>query len=432
MKIITQISAALLALGIVSQASADPVVYLTGSSAFRSTVEAALANNTGTNNGGVFDTGTVTYITYGSPTEGSANYMAFHGNINGSPTYINCAWSGSEAGIASASAVTLTNTDRNGNPIALNGSPEVWLNVSNVSLTFPGTIISTNPANGLFENGKVPYRGSDLAQADTSQAVSWTPFVANTSTALKDFGSEGVVTFTWTRNVQTVASNEWLDCSNVTIPQLNILLGNGAERASFFSGNTNDSDFTVYCVGRNLGSGTRMNTLADTTYGTHTPVQQFSIGYGVEEPAVNSLILTNEGNNGYESGGGVATAMAIPGSCQQADPFFGKTGWFALAYASPSDLLSKGVNTNSWVTVDGVLESNGAIENGSFWYWGHEHLYGKYQISGIQNTVGGILFQAVSKTVQATYGLSPGAHDPGLPYSVMQVTKDSDVSFPHP
>lgn len=431
MKISTQITAALIALGIVTQASAqtDPVVYLTGSSAFRSTVEKALANNTGAN-GNVFDAGTVSFVTYGNTSAGSANYMVFHGKISGNPLYIDCAWSGSEAGIASVCDTTLKNTDRNGNPIALHGSPEVWLDVTKVTLD--GSVIATNPPDSLLENNGVPSHGADLAQADTSQAVSWTPKVTGTSTDIKDYGVEGMVTFAWSRNVQTTPTHEWLDCSNVTIPQLNVLLASGYVPASLISGNPADSDMAVYCVGRNKGSGTRMNTLADTTYGTHNPVHQYSIGLGVEEQANGELLLTNEGNNGYESGGGVGAAMAIPGSCQQADPVnVGLNGWFALGYASPSDFLNHGVGVTNWVTLDGVAESNGAIENGSYWYWGHEHLYGKNGISGFTDTVGNTLYNAVKQTlVSQGYGVDPAGHDPGIPVSLMNVQKVSDVAFP--
>ena len=235
MKIITQLSAALLALGIVSQAGADPVVYLTGSTAFRSTIMTAILNNTGTNNGGVFDTGSVTYVTYGNSVRHQLpTIAAVHGTINGSPVYLDCAWSGSEAGIASACNTSLQNQDRNGNTIPLAGSPETWLNVSNVTLN--GSAISTNPPASVMESSS---HGADLAQADTSQAISWTPFVANTSTALKDYGVEGIVTFTITRNNQsgnsgsgipTGASNEWVDCGNITLPQMNTLLSLGACR----------------------------------------------------------------------------------------------------------------------------------------------------------------------------------------------------------
>jgi len=446
MKIIPQISAALLALGIVSQAGADQVVYLTGSTAFRSTVEATLANNSGTNSGGLFDAGTVTMETWGNSSASGANYMIFHGTVNGTPVYVNCAWSGSEAGIASACNTTLTNLDRNNNPIPLAGSPEIWVDVSNAAVNLtapPGTIISTNPPASIEENGGVPSHGSDLAQADTSQAISWTPFKSGTQTALKDYGVEAAVTFVWTRNHQTSPTHEWLNCSNVTLPQLVVLLGDGVEPASFFSGNTNDSDFTVYLVGRNLGSGTRMNELADSTFGAHNPVQQFSIGYGIEEtPHQNSLILTNEGDNGYESGGDVAKALAIvtpTGSCQQADPFNGGTGWFALGMVSPSDALNTGnfggEPTSDWVTVDGVSESNASIENGSYYFWGHEHLYGKFGITGTQDNVGSRLYKAVKATMGLPafhYGQNPGDHDPGILGQYMNVGKASDTAFPTP
>jgi hypothetical protein len=443
MKIITQFSAVLLALGLVSQAGADPVVYITGSTAFRSTVMTALLNNTGTNNGGVFDSGSVTYVTYGNSAATSANFAAVHGNISGSPVYIDCAWSGSEAGIASACNTSLQNQDRNGNSIPLAGSPETWLNVSNVTLN--NTAISTNPPASVMEGNS---HGADLAQSDTSQAISWTPFVANTQTALKDFGVQGIVTFTITRNNQsgnsgsgipTGASNEWANCGNITLPQFNTLLSQGALPANFISGNTNDSDFTVYLVGRNLGSGTRMNALGDSAYGAHRAVQQYSIGYGIEEtPHQNALILTNEGNNGYESGGDVAKALGILGSCQQPDPFNGGNGWFAVGYVGPSDALNAsgnfgGAPTNCWMTVDGIPSNNGTIENGQWWYWGHEHLLGKQNISGTPLTVGNVLFNAAVKTLQLqNFGANPGAHDPAIQNSLMNVHKNGDTGFPLP
>src|ERR1700733_15804430 len=202
MKTSNLISAALVALGIVAQASAQtPVVYLTGSTAFRTAVFDTLSSTLGRGSGGVFDASpAVQYTTYGNSTAGSANYMVFFGNISGSPVWIDCAWSGSEAGIASACNTSLTNVDRNNNPILLSGSPETWLNVSNVTVAAGGVgaIISTNPSSGspLFESST---HEADLAQADTSQTISWTPNTGG-QTALHDFGVEGIVTFTLSRN----------------------------------------------------------------------------------------------------------------------------------------------------------------------------------------------------------------------------------------
>lgn len=454
MKISTQITAALVALGLVSQALAtDPVVYLTGSTAFRSTVFLALSDNTDGPTNAVFDAGSVTYGTWGNSAAGSANYMVFHGTIHGSPVFIDCAWSGSEAGIASACNTTLGNTDRNGNPITLAGSPETWVDYTTATISAAGNVQSGNPGpNGSPANGaqlEASSHGSDLAQADTSQAISWTPFVANTQTALKDYGSQGVVTFTVSRNVNPNPTQAWLDCSNITLPQLNVLIANGVAPAGFISGNPADNGTALYLVGRNRGSGTRMNFLADSVYGAHNTVSQYSIGHGVQpgEAQTTALVLTNESNNGYESGGGVAKALAntgtssTSGSCQQADPFGNGTNWFAIGYLSPSDALSTGNNggqtpplnpgTNNWVTVDGVFSSNGSIENGSWWYWGHEHLYGKNGITGIQDTAGNALFSAVAgQLAKQNFGAVAGGHDPAIPYGLMNVTKPSDTAFP--
>jgi hypothetical protein len=455
MKINTQITAALIALGIVSQAMAtDPVVYLTGSTAFRSTVFKALSDNTGTSNS-VFQSGTITYGTWGNSSASGATYMVFHGTLtNGQAVYVDCAWSGSEAGIASACNTSLGNTDRNGNPLPLNGSPETWVDYTTATLSSAGNVQSGNPGpNGTIQNGaqlEASSHGADLATADTSQAISWTPFVASTSTALKDYGSPCVVTFTMSRNVNPNPTQAWLDCSNITLPQIVQLTAGGVAPASFISGNPADSQTAVYLIGRNLGSGTRMNFLGDSTYGAHNPVQQYSIGYGCGDPGdpaqtPTTLWLTNEANNGYEGGSGVAKALAdtgastTSGSCQQADPFGNGTNWFAIGYLGPSDALNtannggQGLypNTNNWVTVDGVLSSNGSIENGSWWFWGHEHLLGKFGISGVQDTVGNVLFRAVTDQVfSQNFGVAAGGHDPGIPYSLMNVTKPSDTAFP--
>ncbi len=399
----------------------------------------------------MFQAGSITYGTWGNSSAGSANYMVFHGTLtNGQPVYIDCAWSGSEAGIASACNTSLQNVRRDGTSVALAGSPETWVDYTTATLSAAGNVQSANPngANGASLEGSS--HGADLAQADTSQAVSWTPATNNTVTALKDYGSQGVVTFTMTRNVNPNPSQDWLDCSNISLPQIITLTANGYVPAWFISGNPNDL-MDVYLVGRNLGSGTRMNFLADSNYGAHRAVIQNSIGYGVDnrDPAqTNSLILQNEGNNGYESGGGVAKALAntdrssTSGSCQQLDPVHSTgTNWFAIGYLSPSDALNTGNNggqtpplfnnTNDWVTVDGFISNNNNIENGQWWYWGHEHLFGKFQISGIQDTVGNVLLNAVSsKIISQNLGVAPAGHDAAIPYSLMFVTKSSDVSFP--
>jgi hypothetical protein len=419
MNIKSKITLALIALGVVSIASADNVVYLTGSTAFRSTVYTALHTP-----GNVFD-GAVTQATRGGSL-GGANYMLFHGNISGTPTYINCAWSGSEAGIASAAGVSIQNTDRNGNPIPLAGSPETWLKADG-SVAMTDT--TTSPTTAELETSS---HQSDLAMADTSQAVSLTPYVANTSTALKDYGTVGIVTFTFAKNVNTTPSAEWTAMNNISLPQANVLFSAGYQHTAFFTGISSQTNNYVYLVGRNKGSGTRANQLSDTGYGTTTPVQQFSIGGGVQPgDPTTGLVLQYEANNGYESGGGVAAALGIDGSCQQTDPFFpSQPGWFAVGMLGVSDALSHGLAISpNWLTFEGVAESDGAIEEGQYQLWGHEHVLGRSNISGYQDTVGGKLFTGV-QTAIGTSGSNPAAHSPGIALNYMHCTKSSDTAYP--
>jgi hypothetical protein len=426
MKINTLLTTALVATGLVAQASAANVVYLTGSTAFRATAYNALITP-----GDVFDSGQPISVAEFGSSQSGANYMLFLGKINNVDTYIDCAWSGSEAGIASAADTPIENVDRNGVGIPLAGSPEVWLKADG-SIPMGGTQPEASaPTTDQLENNGVASHGADLAQADTSQAVSWTVPVSGTKTDLKDYGTEAAVTFVWAKNVNTHPSNNWTHLSNISLPQANVLLAVGSQPAGFFTGNTNDDSQFVYLVGRNKGSGTRANELSDTGFGTYNAVEQYSIGYGVEEAAIpNDLVLTNEGDNGYESGGGVATALGIDGSCQQADPFNpGYNGWLAVGFLGISDALAHGLTTANWLTFDGVAFSDGAVEDGQYDMWGHEHLYGAHGISGYQDTVGSKLYNGIITSLGAA-GSNPAAQDPGVLFTYMNCDKLSDTAFP--
>ncbi len=447
MKNYLKIAAAALAVGVASQAVADPVVYLTGSTAFRSTAFLALSASTPTNSpNNVFDSNTVSYVTYGNSAAKSANYQIFHGNIGGSGVYIDCRWSGSEAGIASACNATLLNVDRTGNTVNLAGSPCQWMDVNNFpGLTTPGTtiLVTTNPPASLLEtnsDGSAFTHVADLAQADTSQSVSWTPNTGG-QTALVNYGIEGIVTFALCKNYNSTPTSAYNDLTNITLPQYNILLAKGRLPVSFITGNPADTNY-AYCVGRNKGSGTRMVQLSTSTFGPHNGVIQYSIGYGVDstDPSQSStLILTKENNNGYESGGGVAQAIDVDGSLQQVDPYSGTNGWMAIGYAGPSDInpsspsstVPHPLGPSYWLTLDGIPVSNGTIENGQDWLWGAEHLYGKSGIAGTAAVVATNLYSAIVGQIAAQgYGTNTAILDPAIPLPLMTASRGSDTAFP--
>jgi hypothetical protein len=412
MSIKKSLTAAFIAAGFICQAASPNVVYFTGSTAFRSTYYNQLSTA-----GLVFDSSpAVTRATRGGSLSG-ASYMLFYGNIGGTPTYIDCYWNGSEAGIACAANVTVLN---DGLPLA--GNPATWLKADS-SVTMNDQTAA--PGAGELESSS---HGADLAAADTSQAVSLTPYVANTSTALKDYGVVGIIAFAWVKNVNSAPNAAWSNLKNITTFQMQSLFAS-PQHAAFLTGVATDTNY-VYMVGRNKGSGTRVNVMADSQYGINTAVNQFSIGGGVSTPTTGTLTLVSEGDNGYESGGGVAAALGIDGSCGQTDPNYGYPGWIAVGYLSASDAIKSGLTVaNNWLTENGVAESDGTVIEGQYTYWGNEHLFGKHNIGGYQDTIGTKIATAMQTTLNGTTPVLAN-HDPAIGTAWMHCTKVSDTAFP--
>ncbi|HWV99974.1 MAG TPA: hypothetical protein VNZ64_09805 [Candidatus Acidoferrum sp.] len=414
MKIKTLLSTALIGFGVISQASAINTIYITGSTAFRSQVF-----NTLSASGVVFDApGPDAVATYGASSASGGTWMLFHGMVSSVETYVDCVWSGSEAGIAATCGTTI---DNGGVPLA--GAPVFFL-VPN-TVTNPNGNNSANPGSSKTNSVSTP---PDLAMADTSQAVSLTQ-----TPVLHDFGVVGIVPFVYCKNTNSSPTAQWLHLTNCTHYQMRVCLGVPQE-AGFFTGSSADTNMYVYPVGRNKGSGTRVNFLADNAYGITTDVQQFSIG---GNPFTNGTAATlgDELNNGYESGGDVSKALSVNGSCQTPDPLQqlpdGTTpsGYIAIGYLGIGDATKNSLGTNLWLTLNGVFESDGAVEEGTYSYWGHEHLLGKNGISltSPEGKLGTALFSGIPGQLG---GSVTTAHSTGIKTTFMHCDKGSDIAIP--
>jgi hypothetical protein len=439
------LTCALVAVGVISQASADNTVYFTGSTAFRTQSFNTLNSTAGPSAGGVFDIPGTTVnghvapnITLsawgGSHANGdNAAYMLFHGNIGGSPTFVDCAWSGSEAGIANITSLPA--------PAVVNAQtlqPLAGVNEKYLLTTVPNGINSTNPVASELDASA---RQGDVALADTSQASS-DPLTQGA--ALVAYGPVCVVPFTWAKNNNTAsaasaAKTAWSRLSNVSLPEL-VNEMSAAQTADVFTGFAADSSTIVYPVGRNNGSGTRANFENDTTYGLLTPVNQFGIGSAPDGgvtggTAGGTLLLTAVGNNGYESGGNVASALGTIGSTSQTDPNLNglgghNAGWIAIGYLGISDATTLDATQSTlWLTENGVGESDQAIVGGNYSYWGYENLYGKPGNGGFQDTVANVFFSSLQFTVNSVYA-GGASHSVGVPLADMNCTKPTDGSFP--
>ena len=241
------------------------IVTLTGSTAYRSVVYAAC-----TTPGVVFASaasGAVTDPRVVSPLNtNSANDIVYEGYIkldNGVYRLYDlvCSFTGSEAGIGSVAGVTNIPNDTpvfNGGTSPLPGVPPAYLSQS----------------SGWTAKGPPGAITTDLALSDTSQAVSLTKRVVNTSTDLVPYGVVGIVTFEWLKGKNTAPSSSWTDLVNLTHPHIRFLL-TSSQPASFFTGVQEDKTIVI-AIGRNRGSGTRANCLLDAVYNVTTPVDQWA------------------------------------------------------------------------------------------------------------------------------------------------------------
>jgi hypothetical protein len=414
MKMKLLIASTVIGLGILSQVSAQNTIYLTGSTAFRGNCYNVLS--AATNSGGIWDS-TPDMATRGNSTVSKANYMLFHGNIGGTETYVSCRWSGSEAGIASVAGNNIDNSPFG----TLPGAPAIFLKTDG-SVSYTST--SSDPTASELEASS---RQADLAMADTSKDVS-----LSSAYALHDFGKVGIVTFVWTKCVQASPLPAWNRLTNITHDQIRVLLG-FQQVAALFTGNSADTNVNVYPIGRNKGSGTRANELCDTGYGVTKPVQQFSInGIPFVGPGDASTLAVC-GNNGYESGGDVSKALRVAGT--ETSTVDGNTGYIGVGFLGIGDATASADAGNNllamtsaqWLTLNGVAESDGAVEEGQYSAWGNEHLYGQNGISGYKLDFGNFYLTQVRNSLG---GSDPAAHSGGINLQYMHAEKATDVAAP--
>lgn len=376
----------LLAAGFITAASAQHVVYVTGSTAFRATVFTAA-----TATSDIFDA-PATVLPTGAGS-GSGNII-YKGNIGGVAYELVCGWSGSEAGIANVAGKTsLANVKvpKNWNGYAGQttggtGPTDPFQNMPGVPYTF------LDPAGNGTTFEATP-RTADLAFADTSRAGSLTPDPSLTH----EYGQVAVVTFAWDKGYESTPDSSWNNLHNVTLPELQYAVAS-AVSASFFTGDSADGD-AVLLIGRNKGSGTHQNTFIDvgtypapssqwaaySSYQGTSPNLQLKFT-GSPHASVAAAITANSsdqpGNtpsgDGFDSGSGVAGNMGLD---------WANTGYVALGYMGVSDALGAEANGAVRLTLNGVSYSVGAVTLGLYPYFGYEHIYGQPSPSGDANTV---------------------------------------------
>jgi hypothetical protein len=381
------ITAALVAAGLVSSASAQTVVRITGSTAFRANINRALKAGTG-----IFDAApTVVGTTYAD----GASKLVFSGTISTAPVIIKTSFTGSEAGIAALANVAVPNNVP-GQPAAnLPGTPKP---------TFLDTV------TGLTAND---VSSPDISMADTSQVVSLTQ-----GGGVVDKGIVGVVQFVWMK-AKNNGQPGWSKLSNVNIPQLNVLLGSGAQDISFLTGNLADAGNLVAVVGRNKGSGTRVNTMIQALYGVGKSVIQYAVnptytsGVLVNASAatpINDSAIKAIANDGFDSGSGVANTlnMTAGGGALTTIPigYLGLNDAIGVQALNADGVSAPSGGSQQYLTVNGVAYSDNAISVGAYDHWGHEHvLTGSFTSATGQTVATALVAQIPVQTTGGIFGI---------------------------
>jgi hypothetical protein len=446
---INKISLALASMGVVSLASvaqANTVLYLTGSTAARAFIFSAsttVANGIFTGGGAVV-----------APVGGTSglSQIVYEGTLPGiaGVSDISCSFSGSEAGIGSVANAPLSQTLFNAyDPNAAVAGTSYPLPNSTPAFYQPNGTGGWN-APAALPGGQFP----DLTMADTSQAVSRTPNTG--ATLLTDYGIVAVVPFTWLKGYDSAPDQAYNDLNNVTTPELYQAFANGdALNANLFTGVPADSSDGIAIFGRNFGSGTRINTLlnaAQSSIAANVSYQQFAYGTGAAlYPAATPGTLTVDaalnlngqgalygvGNDGFDSGGNVATEMETDGANNDVVPI----GYLGISDAKSALTFVKGTTLGGVPTalpLNGVFEGDLAVENGDYTFWGSEHLLGKHGQVAPGTTAGNDIYAGIHSyltsigagTVAGNISTQP-AQSILIPTESMQVSRGhADSGFP--
>ena len=336
MKKILALSALGCLLGATSvQAQKD--IYLTGSTAFRSSAFFAVSNLYGAgltskNSGAAtFDptanrwtcSGTMSSVTgFGS------SVVTIHANFNGSVQGIHMLFDPTDKGVYLKNA------------------------------TLADTVLTTNTATLAF---------SDVDSASTAYPLNASSFIER-QVALQPFA--------YVRSLNCPAT-----VTNITIQQLQQFMPNGVVKLSYLTGNTNDAGTNVYLLNRSLDSGTRVTAYADALLNISSPtIYYWQTNGGVANYylATNNLGPSRYGY-GYVGGGDVKAQLNAGGAANANNIAIGYVGLSdARGVNSGQNILSYNgaypstdIKTGSTVPLLPLYDSS---RNGQYSYWAYEIL----------------------------------------------------------
>jgi len=341
MKIATYLAVAICAVAFTQEASAQTVVRIVGSTAYRAQMNTALRNLIASTTGAGYG--------YVGSNQNNANQAIYKGTVAGQSVIYLTSMAGSTGGIQ--------------------------INSQGLNSNFLATTATTSVGGTASLPAGTDPQPSDVNMADTTQAA--TQFTSPALTAIK----VGVITFEWICNDGAPAG-----LTNVTPQMVKALYAGGTASLATFTGVPTDDAVTVYAVGRDFDSGTRSATFAEMGISNIDPVNQYQLtvsgGFITSEviwPPYTLLGLpVVEGNGGYSSGGLIATAFTNPSS---------DSTKAYLSYVGVSDAATAVAGGARSLKFMGVPYSLENVYNGSYAFWNYQFVCYKTTLTGPKKTL---------------------------------------------
>ena len=357
--------AALSALFASSASAASYTINLTGSTAFRASTHAAIVAN--------LTSPTFAYTDKASNGRDKATYVIFKGTVGADNYTIRCSWSGSVEGVIDTG---------HQNIIAA-------LPTSQATTVSPGTALVNANESSFATSTMVPDGGmSDVFQSSTSETASLTDKIV------------AVVPFKF------IASNG-ATFNNMTPQIFRTIYGPGGSPASVLTGNPADTDFVIG-VGRDIGSGTRATAMAESGFGIFTAPLQFLITTA-NATWSGTDVTPQTATSGYTKGSDLAKDLAKAST----------DGTIAVGYVGVADFVVGDVE----LKYNGVTYSEAAVYNGTYTFWGYEHLFTPTRVS-TASTGNDFAAKTFFENMASSLASNPGTA--GLNPALMNVHRDGD------
>jgi hypothetical protein len=467
MKLINKMAAAaVLALSSAGVASAQTVVHVTGSTAYRvADVSAEVAVCGGTSAKAIYWGGSLTgsnySIVYGT------NYIFenfFNGSIAGDEalvtTGVTLAFPSSAA--YQSAATNVTTAPAAPTTIAIGGQAETAPTVWPTGITTDSSAPDVAFSDVTFDTAQQIIEASSTPSSNTPQQSAIV----------------GIVPFVFVCNGSSDVNATELTGLSMDPQKFTYVWGSGGSaNLAYFTGNTTvtnpDATVTVYPLGRDVDSGTRSTALAETGYGLNgsdvvtTPVAQYypydnstdagtdqstgeadttgvagfsattgvcgieshatSIGYisYVPQESVDGYLMT-DGDGGYYSGGNLAKGISTKFATGTGAPtktvmmcYLGVSDAVtALGGSNPAKLMEyNGASFDPTAAGAGTTNSN-KIYYGQYTFWGYEHEFYKTGVASAAAGTSGL-------SVKLTAGLDELSSNQ-VTYGSMKVSRQDD------